>query len=96
MPRGSAFRLHAQCAQLLSQALDFSFCSFPCLPLLLDLLQGKVSADLATNDSRARALGQIGEAALAGYGAALPADGGSPETVAEPHDIGRFDATFFT
>lgn len=59
-------------------------------------LQAKVRADLANNDTRAAALGHLGQAAIAGYSAALPADGGTAAPVSQPHDIKRFDAAFFT
>jgi hypothetical protein len=59
-------------------------------------LQAKLRADIAHNDSRAAALGRLGEAAIAGYTALLPADGGIASPVSQPHDIKRFDATSFT
>jgi hypothetical protein len=61
-----------------------------------DLLQPKVTADLAVNDQRAQALGTVGTAALAAYEAGLPADGGSEEIVSQPEDIERFDAALIT
>jgi hypothetical protein len=59
-------------------------------------LQAKLRADMAHNDSRAAGLGVLGDAAVAGYTAALPADGGIAGPVSQPIDIKRFDATFFT
>jgi hypothetical protein len=58
--------------------------------------QFKVAADLAVNDARAAALGQVGEGATAGYEQRLPDDGGGAGAVTQPQDVERFDAAFFT
>ncbi|HEV3228192.1 MAG TPA: hypothetical protein VGY97_01860, partial [Solirubrobacteraceae bacterium] len=58
--------------------------------------QAKLRADVAKNDQEAAALGRMGQAAIAGYTAALPADGGAAGPVSHPRDIMRFDGAFFT
>jgi hypothetical protein len=60
------------------------------------LLAAKAEADTALNDQRAQALGEVGGAAIAAYRAALPDDGGEAEAVAQPQDVERFGAAFFT
>ncbi|HEV3228283.1 MAG TPA: neutral/alkaline non-lysosomal ceramidase N-terminal domain-containing protein, partial [Solirubrobacteraceae bacterium] len=47
-------------------------------------LQAKLRADVAKNDQEAAALGRMGQAAIAGYTAALPADGGAAGPVSHP------------
>src|SRR5205807_1841266 len=59
-------------------------------------LQSKLRADLVKNDQEAAALGRTGQAAIAGYTASLPADGGSAAPVDQPRGVTRFDSTFFT
>lgn len=59
-----------------------------------ELLEPKVDADLAVNDQRAAALGEVGGAAIRAYEAGLPEDG-APGPVAQPKDVERFGATFF-
>ena len=61
-----------------------------------ELGDGKIPADLALNEARARSLGDSGSAAIAAYEARLPNDGGPVEAVRQPPDIERFDGTFFT
>jgi hypothetical protein len=73
----------------------------PATPLPTDqveerILEPKVAADQAVNDARAAALGTVGEAAIAAFEAALPDDGGAAGGVAQPADIERFGAAFFT
>ena len=62
------------------------------------MLMPKVAADLAVNDQRATALGEVGGAAIEAYKAALPDDGGEAKAVdgGQPEDIERFDTAFFT
>jgi hypothetical protein len=59
-------------------------------------LAGKVAADLEVNEARARALGQVGEAATQEYEANLPDDGGKAEVTSQPGDTERFGAAFFS
>ena len=62
-----------------------------------EVLQPKTDADLRNNDARARALGEIGDTAIAAYeDALLRDDGGRAEAVAQPDDIRRFSTAFFT
>jgi hypothetical protein len=63
-----------------------------------DELEPKVTADLAVNDQRARALGEVGGALLDAYEADLPDDGGAAAVLpdGQPKDIERFDAAFFS
>ena len=44
----------------------------------------KIPLDLAVNDARAQALGEVGAAVAAAYDARLPDDGGSPGPVTQP------------
>jgi neutral/alkaline ceramidase-like enzyme len=58
--------------------------------------QDKVLLDLALNDQRATNLGQVGDGIVKAYEAALPDDGTPIAPVAEPKDIERFSAAFFS
>jgi hypothetical protein len=74
----------------------------PAFPLPVDqeqeeILQPKTDADLALNDQRAQAFGQIGDTAIQGFErAAIQDDGGKAEAVTQPKDIRRFSTAFFT
>jgi len=57
---------------------------------------GKVAADLALNDARAQALGEVGAGAITAYELRLPDDGGRAAAVTQPADVERFGGTFFT
>ncbi len=60
-------------------------------------LDAKETADLAHNDARAKALGEIGATYLAALEAALPADGGPSVVTRQPAgEIKRFGAAFFS
>jgi hypothetical protein len=56
----------------------------------------KAVPDTTLNDLRARALGDLGHAALRAYDSILPDDGGQAAVVTQPRDIRRFDAAFFS
>jgi hypothetical protein len=58
--------------------------------------RAKIEADLAHNDARAQAFGDVAEQSVAAYEATLPDDGGSASAVAEPHDLERFGASTFS
>jgi hypothetical protein len=58
-------------------------------------LQPKIDADMESNDTRARLLGQAAAAGLPAYEALLP-DDGEPGALEQPEDIERFSATAFT
>ncbi len=59
-------------------------------------LDAKATADLAHNDARATALGEVGGAGAQAYEDALPDDGGKAEAVTQPTDVERFGAALFT
>ena len=59
-------------------------------------LDAKQQVDLAHNDARAQALGQVGSTYASLYQAALPDDPGAGQVVAQPADISRFAAAFFS
>jgi hypothetical protein len=56
----------------------------------------KVEADIANNDARAEALGDVAEQSVAAYEAGLPDDGGEAEVIDQPPDIERFGAALFS
>ena len=58
-------------------------------------LEGKVAADVAVNNQRAEALGEVGLAATSAYEAALP-DDRDARVISQPLDIERFGTAFFT
>ncbi|MGI8461364.1 MAG: hypothetical protein ACR2OC_06965 [Solirubrobacterales bacterium] len=60
------------------------------------VIAAKVTADLAINEARATALGEVGGDATALYVAGLPDDGGEAEAVTQPEDVERFGASLFT
>jgi hypothetical protein len=60
-----------------------------------EALEPKVTVDLALNERRAEALGEVGGAAIAAFEAGLPDDGGEAEAVSQPADVERFDAALF-
>ena len=61
-----------------------------------DLLAAKNKVDLAFQDRRAEALGEIGATSIAAYDALLPRNGGRAEPERQPDDLERFGATFFS
>ncbi|HEY0631232.1 MAG TPA: hypothetical protein VGC98_04195, partial [Thermoleophilaceae bacterium] len=58
--------------------------------------RAKIEADLANNDARAKALGEVGSQSVAAYEQSLPDDGGSAAVLTQPADVERFGAAFFT
>ena len=58
--------------------------------------QEKVEPDLALNDQRAAALGEVGDTSIRAYEAALPDDGGPVVALEQPKDVERFAAAFFS
>jgi hypothetical protein len=56
----------------------------------------KIQADLAHNDARAQALGDVAQQSVAAYEASLPDDGGSAQVVRQPADVERFGASLFS
>ena len=65
-------------------------------PPLEPLEAEKVPADLALNDARASAIGALAQSSVRAYETALPDDGGGVVAVAEPRDVRRFGAAFFS
>jgi hypothetical protein len=61
-----------------------------------DLLAAKTKPDLAFQDAKAQAIGEIGAGSARAYDEMLPASGGKPEPVREPDDLERFGAALFT
>jgi hypothetical protein len=61
-----------------------------------DRLAAKVEADLAVNDARARALGEVGTGLIRQYEQRLPDDGGEAKAIEQPEDIERFETALFT
>ncbi len=61
-----------------------------------EVFEDKAVADLAFNDARARALGNLGETSIKSFEAGLPDDGGPATGVKQPEDVRRFSAADFS
>ena len=61
-----------------------------------DLLAAKNKVDLAFQDRKAEALGEIGATSISAYDALLPPSGGEAGPERQPGDIERFGATHFS